>query len=336
MKTSQYLLVALASIAFAACTNDNDPQSVDAVSPVEALFSGVLTDESSTSSAWTRAESGSEQETWSAPYLSIGISATSITGTNLPASLVSRYANYYNLKYTTSSSDVTASFIPAADTIYFQSSNETVTFAAYSPYDSALPTSGTEKGILSVKADASTHNVTDYIWAQVEGATYKNNTVSFAFTHKQAKLRLNVALDESVSLPDATTKVPSVTIQKVKVAGIVSTGTFNTETGVSATATDATATDIVTTYDSSTAASTHNYEYILIPQTIAANGFILTVTTSDGNIYKKIFTSATTFSAGYVYTYNITARKYAVDVESTITAWTEVTKVDGDASMVAE
>jgi hypothetical protein len=240
------------------------------------------------------------------------------------------------VKYTTTSTGTTATFKAASDTIFFQSPKETVTFAAYSPYYEDLASDGDNKGIISLSAD-NAHNVTDYIWAKAEGATYTDNKVNFTFTHIQSKLKINVKLDESVSLPKEvtnTTTEPSVTIASVKIEGLVESGTFNTATGESTTVSDADATEILYNYDANTGVSVaEGYEYIIIPQTIAAKGFILTVTTSNGDIYKKTFDSKITFAPGYAYTYNITAKKYNLEVEATISKWSEKDEEDEDAMM---
>jgi hypothetical protein len=131
-----------------------------------------------------------------------------------------------------------------------------------------------------------------------------------------------------------TTTEPTVTIASVKIEGLVESGTFNTATGESTTASGANATEIQYNYDANTGVSVaEGYEYIIIPQTIAAKGFILTVTTSNGDIYKKTFDTKITFAPGYAYTYNITAKKYKLEVEATISKWSEEDEDDEDAMM---
>jgi hypothetical protein len=361
MKTNKYLIAALAGITLAGCSSDDELQYSDFTGPVEVQFAGELTSDPILQTAWTRSgeeggdgqdgadgqgddaetesgggsNSGSEStnDDWAAPYLSIGITPTSITGKTSSGNTIGKY---FNVKYTTTSTGTTATFKAASDTIFFQSPKETVTFAAYSPYYEDLASDGDNKGIISLSAD-NAHNVTDYIWAKAEGATYTDNKVNFTFTHIQSKLKINVKLDESVSLPKEvtnTTTEPSVTIASVKIEGLVESGTFNTATGESTTVSDADATEILYNYDANTGVSVaEGYEYIIIPQTIAAKGFILTVTTSNGDIYKKTFDSKITFAPGYAYTYNITAKKYNLEVEATISKWSEKDEEDEDAMM---
>lgn len=371
MKTNKFLVAALAGITLAGCSSDDELQYPDFTGPVEVQFAGELTSDPVLQTAWTRSgeegsdgqgddaepesgggsNSGSESanDDWAAPYLSIGITPTSITGKTSSGNTIGKY---FNVKYTTTSTGTTATFKAASDTIYFQSPKETVTFAAYSPYYEDLASGGDNKGIITLSAD-NAHNVTDYIWAQAEGATYTDNKVNFTFTHIQSKLKINVKLDESVSLPkevtttsyedddmngqtqvSTTTTEPTVTIASVKIEGLVESGTFNTATGVSTTASGADATEILYNYDANTGVSVaEGYEYIIIPQTIAAKGFILTVTTSNGDIYKKTFDSKITFDPGYAYTYNITAKKYNLEVEATISKWSEEDEEDEDAMM---
>lgn len=361
MKTNKFLVAALAGITLAGCSSDDELQYPDFTGPVEVQFAGELTSDPILQTAWTRSgeegsdgqdgaagqdgadepesgggsNSGSESnnDNWDDSYSSIGITPTSITGKTSSGNTIGKY---FNVKYTTTSTGTTATFKAESDTIFFQSPKETVTFAAYSPYCEDLASDGDNKGIISLSTD-NAHNVTDYIWAQAEGATYTDNKVNFAFTHIQSKLKINVKLDESVSLPKevtTTTTEPTVTIASVKIEGLVESGTFNTATGESTTASGADATEILYNYDANTGVSVaEGYEYIIIPQTIAAKGFILTVTTSNGDIYKKTFDSKITFAPGYAYTYNITAKKYNLEVEATISKWSEEDEDDEDAMM---
>jgi hypothetical protein len=326
MKTSEYLFTAVMGIAFTACSSDNNLPSEETAAPVEVQFAGELT--SASSQTGTRATT---QENWDKPYLSIGITPVDISGASTSGSI----AQYYNVEYTTQAGGTSATFTPADDAIYFQSSKETASFAAYSPYDATLATTGNDKGVIKLAADDD-FNVADYIWAKAKDVTYSSHQASFAFAHVQSKLTINVELDESVSLPESASESeeaqPTVTITKLEVAGLVASGTFNTETGVSAPAgTDPTA--FVTEIATGDASDAQEFQYLIIPQTVAANSLIFTITTSKGDIYRKKFTTDTEFQAGYAYNYRITAKKYDLEVTGTITGWDEQDEEDGDAMM---
>jgi hypothetical protein len=114
------------------------------------------------------------------------------------------------------------------------------------------------------------------------------------------------------------------------VAGLVTTGTFNIETGESLPTEGTSATEFSTDLDG----TSQTVQYIIIPQTVGGNALEFTVTTSNGDIYKKTFTTESTFQQGYAYNYKITAKKYELEVtEATILGWNEQDEVEEDAMM---
>jgi hypothetical protein len=239
--------------------------------------------------------------------------------------------SYYNNKYDRKSTDDSnvATFEPASDDakIYFQKPTESVTFAAYSPYDSNVVSEAgnTSKGIITLAGSSTTDfSVIDYIWAKAENATYKNTDISLGFNHVMAQLNIVTKMDDEVS-------AKSNKIIKVEVSGIKMSGTFNIETGATTLANNATVTDIV--YEPTGGATSTEKSYVVIPQT---SKLVFTIYTKDENnsenVYKYTLTSDTEYKSGNSYTYTVTAKKYTLVVKGTITPWTANTAT-GDAYM---
>lgn len=262
MKTKKYLFLAAAAMAFAACSNDDD--AVNA--PVEArIMAGVNTPE-------TRALNNQWEQD------AIGVMVTEVSGTTQGVTSVMKDL-YKNVKYTTTAnSAAAATFTSEGEGIFFQDANETVTFAAYAPYQesaaNALPgTNGVIEGSTADQGDRTKQQAFDYIYASGATATRSNPTVQFqatnAFMHKMTRLVIIV----KTSAQDGFT-AEQVTSGTYSLSGLNHSGQFDVTTGT-AQATGTTVTDdwSLTSNSLKTEGETDQVTFtsILYPQTLTDN-----------------------------------------------------------------
>lgn len=326
MKT-RYLIIAAAAALLAACNNDENEVNDG---PVEARITAGI------AGPQTRAV-GTQ---WNADNIGVMVTAASSSMTQL----------YKNVKYTTTSQDVTATFTPATTGtgIFFQDVKETVTFAAYAPYQesdaNALPgTNGVVKVDTEDNNGSDKQESIDFLYASGATASRGNSTVTFAkidggtdcsFKHRMARLDLvlQVSTTDGFSadqiFADANT---------VKLSGLKHAGTFNVTTGVAAVNADATVTtDWVITAckkaDDKTT-KTRAYSLILLPQDASAAGLPLTINIGGQN-YMNTGDIKPKLEAGNSYTYTITVKKTGLTVSGcTITDWNSSGTGSGDAEM---
>lgn len=319
---AKYVMIAVLATVLAGCSND-DENVVDN-GPVAAQISAGV-------NAVTRAQDA----TWEADAIGV-----MVTGT--PDSGIEKL--YKNVKYnTTATSSAPATFTAeggAANGIFFQDATETVTFAAYAPYQAsaadALP--GTSGVISGSTTDQNTRNLQkafDFIYASGATASRTSPAIQFQndypFMHKMT--RLVIIVKTSAEHGFTATQVTEGTYT---LKGLNHTGTFNVTTGV-AQATGTPTDDAWSLSEKSlkTADETTQciFTSILYPQTLAK---ALTFTaTIDGKTYTNStdINPAPTVTAGTSYEYTITVKKTGLTVSGcTITDWSKVTGI-GDATM---
>lgn len=318
MKTKKYLFLAAAAMAFAACSNDDD--AVNA--PVEArITAGVNTPE-------TRALN----DQWEQDV--IGVMVTEAATSNM-ATL------YKNVKYTTTAnSAAAATFTSAAgEGIFFQDANETVTFAAYAPYQAsaanALPgTNGVIEGSTADQGDRTKQKAFDYIYASGATATRSNPTVEFKETNAFAHIMTRLVIIVKTSAQDGFT-AQQVTSGTYSLSGLNHSGQFDVTKGT-AQATGTTATDdwSLTTNSLKTEGETDQVTFtsILYPQTLTANLTFKAVI--DGQTYTNNSIKPE-LEAGKSTTVTITAKKTGLTVSGcTVSEWGENSNTySGDATM---
>lgn len=319
----QIIISALAGLALAACTNDEN--FADFTGPVELNFSGEV------STVQTRATA----EAWTSVHSTIGVTATqSSAGTS-----------YQNKKYSTT--DITdgsalteVAFKAAeADKFYFGSPKETATFAAYSPY---VADEKVSSNLVTVSADDS-YNVTDYLFASTSSLNYSTaSSAKLTFQHKMAQIKVVVKLSDEVSNPvttddnmGSTTTTYGTTLTQVELSNLITDGTFNITTGETALTSGATAKTITKSIDGSSTIEAELGEYIILPTD--KKNLVVTLTTTD------VSSSATTtyqatlddeLKAGNSYTFTVTAKKSGLSVEGVIQPWTVVTDGSLTAGMI--
>ena len=142
MKTPKFFMLAALALSAAACSNDKEVVNND---PVEARITAGLT---------TATESRAIDAKWNQDNIGVMVTAA-------PTSDMENM--YKNVKYSTTSTDVNATFTAEIGKgIFFQDATETVTFAAYAPYQTSAAANelpGTN-GVIAV--DTENNNATFY------------------------------------------------------------------------------------------------------------------------------------------------------------------------------
>lgn len=323
MKTTKFFMLAALALSATACSNDSENEYTG---PVEAKITAGL------AGAQTRAVGVN----WNSD--NIGVKVTNATESNM-SSL------YCNVKYSTSSTGTTAEFTAATDEgIFFQNATETVTFAAYAPYQASaannLPGTNNDGTISVNTADNNTSDKQesiDFLYASGATASRSNPTVQFtgehAFAHKMA--RLDLVLKVSTTDGFTADKVFD-DANVVKLGGLKHEGKFNVTSGaVTVTSSSATADWEITgckCTDDNTE-NTRTYSLILLPQDVSSSALPLTITI-DGQNYKNTTSISPNLQQGNVYTYTITVKKTGLVVSGcTITDWNNGGSGTGDAMM---
>lgn len=307
MKTSKFLCVGMAALAFAACSNEEETTDNQPVAAqVSAGIEGGQTRAAGTS--WDEKDQ-------------IGISCTGDGDTE-----------YNNVPYTvvnTSSGSFTSD-----DPIYFQDLKE-VTFSAYYPYTKDWNgTSSIEKEITAVDQETKAQKKIDYMYASEAKASKNNPNVEFIdkdgvdarFKHRMSQLNFTFQKGKDTDLTD---------MSDFTVGGLKMLGTFNPANG-EATASENAQTKDLTISVSSESSDTYSCSLILFPQGVSDGKFNLSLTLG-GQIYKtelSIPKDGTALTQGNKYAYTITVNKTDITVKSSnIAGWYDGGSNTGDAIM---
>lgn len=316
MKGTKYLFLAATALSLAACSSDDENMGVNDGPVAAQITAGV-------SGPATRANN----DVWETD--DIGVMVTDVTPTEgKEASNIKSL--YQNVKYTTASTGTEADFT-STDGIFFQDASETVTFAAYAPYQSSdkatLPGSnGVITDNTSSQNTRELQKAFDYIYASGATASRNNPQVSFSgeheFQHKMTKLILIVRTSANDGFSET-----DVTRGTYTLSGLTHTGQFNVTTGEAA-ATGTASSDAWSLSANSlmTEGETtqRTFTSILYPQDLASP-LVFTATIDNQN-----YTSAGNevqiqpeLNAGYSYTYTITVKKTGLEISTcTIQDWT--------------
>lgn len=270
----------------------------------------------------------------------IGVRVTGVSGTTEGTTSLMQTL-YKNVLYSTSSTEETATFTATTgEGIFFQDANETVTFAAYAPYQEStadtLPGTNAD-GVIDVNTEEDDNNgdnqeSIDFLFASGATASRSNPTVEFsganAFEHKMAQL--NIVFQTSTN--DGFT-ADQVFEAGFNLGGLVHEGTFDVTTGTAAATGTAVSSWDITDCKHSDATATRTYSLILLPQDCSGSALNVSVTI-DEQTYSNSTSIAPNLEAGNSYTYTITVKKTGLQVSGcTITKWTEATGGSGDAVM---
>ena len=323
MKTTKFLMLAALALSATACSNDNDTTTYG---PREAVITAGI------NTPVTRAN-GSTWETDD-----IGVMVTAATTSNMPTL-------YKNVQYTTTSTSSDAATFTASTGagIFFQDANETVTFAAYGPYQTSTD-AATLPGSNGVISNISTTNQStrdaqkafDFIYASGATASNSNYKVHFqganAFSHKMSRLIIKFVAATDAGF-DATEVSNSGS--KYAVSGLYHDGTFNVTNGTAVSTGTTTSNwslnDNSIRTESGTSATTATFTSILYPQDHTSSDLTVTATIA-GQTYEA--TIKPNLESGKSYTYTITAKKQGLEVTGcTVTDWTNGGSDSADATI---
>lgn len=329
---SKYLLIATAATLLAACSNDENEVNNG---PVEARITAGI------DGPKTRAV----DDEWQLGNI-IGVMVTGVSGTTTGESSTMKDL-YKNVRYAVESAGKNGIFTATSGKIFFQDASETVTFAAYSPYQSStdaatLPgTDGTVTGVGT--QDQSTigdQEKFDYLFATGATASRSSATVEFKkvddsndhqFKHKMSRLILVLR----TSATDGFT-ADQVFNATYTLGGLKHEGTFKVTDGTAAVSTTAMAVSdweiTNNVYMNNYPAGTRTYTMILYPQSLSSP--LTFSATIDGQTYVNKSDIQPALAAGTSYTYTITMKKTGLSVSGcTIEGWTNNTGGSGNAEM---
>ena len=321
----RFFIMAAAALTLAACSNDENMEMTDG--PVAARITAGL-------SAPTTRAIGTN---WNADRIGVWVK-------DAPASDMETL--YKNVLYTTTSTGATADFTATTGKgIFFQDANETVTFAAYAPYQEsdANETLPGNNGKVDVKTDnmntAADQEKIDFLFAEGATATRTNYTVTFAdntasggadhsFHHKMAQL--NVVFQTSETDGFGPNDIFGCSFN---LGGLIHEGTFNVTDGTTETTGSEVADWDISGCKYTDAATTRTYSLILLPQDLSGKPLNVAVGIG-GQTYSNSDAINPNLQAGYTYTYTITVKKSGLVVSGcTITNWNTGSTGSGDAEM---
>lgn len=185
---------------------------------------------------------------------------------------------------------------------------------------------------LEAKTDQSTAEGvknSDHLLMATTEVTPSANGISVNFSHLMAKVILTITLGDEFN--QAENPISNVTFK-----GTVASNNYTVGTGWATIAEDAATTDIIPLCNAYTAPATDTpnataeYEVILVPQTVAADGFTVTFNVSD-RVFKWTSADAVTLEGGNKYSLALTAGK---DIVSSATfsasAWSDNNNLSGE------
>ena len=314
----RFYIMAAAALTLAACSNDENMEMTDG--PVAARITAGL-------SAPTTRAIGTN---WNADQIGVWVK-------DAPTSDMETL--YKNVLYTTTSTGATAEFTATTgEGIFFQDANETVTFAAYAPYqpsddNETLPGNN---GKVDVKTDnmntATDQEKIDFLFAEGAEASRASSTVSFtddhSFHHKMAQLNVVFQTSETDGFePD------DIFGCSFNLGGLIHEGTFNVTDGTTALTGEPLDSWDISGCKYTDAATTRTYSLILLPQDLTNKALNVKVVI-DGQTYSNSDAVNPNLQAGYTYTYTITVKKSGLVVSGcTITPWASGSTGSGDAEM---
>lgn len=293
----KFFLLAAASIALAACNNE-DPNIEE---PVAALIYATIGN-----SAVTRASGTSWTE-----GDAIGISMND--------------GRYNNVKYVAGGANGSFS---GNTTIYFKNKRDNVTLTAYYPFTGE---EGTDAGVITKNISAADQTSDeqpkfDFLFAKAEDVKGENPEVKFSFAHKMSKLTILFKNGKGMEVSN---------LKSYSIEGLVWDGTFDTRTGACTAGTEANASTLtIDLTNAEVKEGTLTQSLIIFPQALASDE---SVTLKLSDLEDQDFTCTLNFSGNQIhsgdnYLFNITVNKTALSVtESNITDWAPAESQDASA-----
>ena len=270
MKTKKMLFAAAALTLLTACSSDDSP-----IDNTEQRVAVTL--------AYTTVDA---TETRAAQNLNEG---TFASGESVQVRVSNTGENDWT-DYTFTTGDAGAMTAPNPGP-YYPAGTQNIDIAAYYP-----ATAGSTFTVADDQTADASYKASDLMFASVTNQAKQAEAVNLAFTHKMAKLAVNITAGQGVT-----------SITSVSILGVKPTVSFNQATGAVGEA-SGTATTI---------AVSNNGAAVIPAQTI--DGGLLSIVTDKGT---ATYSASKAFEAGQLYTLNITVNLRAVGTTTAITGWT--------------
>ena len=175
---------------------------------------------------------------------------------------------------------------------YYPAGAQNIDIVAYYP-----ASAGTSFTVASDQTADASYKASDLMFASVTNQAKQAAAVNLAFSHKMAKLCVNITPGQGVT-----------SINSLSVLNVMPTVSFNQATGEVGTASG----------DATSIAMSNNGAVIIPAQTIS--GGLLSIVTDKGTATYSVADKV--FEAGKLYTINITVNLRAVGTTTAITGWT--------------
>jgi len=185
---------------------------------------------------------------------------------------------------------------------YYPAGAQNIDIVAYYP-----ATAGSSFTVAADQTAGASYKASDLMFASVTNQAKTQDAVNLAFSHKLAKLAVNITAGQGVG------SITSVSILNVK-----PTVSFNQATGEVGSASG----------DATTIAVSNEGAAVIPVQTI--DGSLLSIVTDKGTATYSVSNKA--FAAGQLYTLNITVNLRAVGTTTAITGWTS----EGTVTVIPE
>ena len=275
MNTTHFIL-AVAAVAFAACTHMENPieeiipeEPTEIKVPVSLSYSTVDVVES-------KAAQDLNQGTFaSGEGITVRISNTGA-------------GEWTDYAFTTGTAGAMTAPDPGP---YYPAGAQNIDIVAYYP-----ASAGTSFTVASDQTADADYKASDLMFASVTNQAKQAEAVNLAFSHKMAKLCVNITPGQGVT-----------SINSLSVLNVMPTVSFNQATGEVGTASG----------DATSIAMSNNGAAIIPAQTI--NGGLLSIVTDKGTATYSVTDKV--FEAGKRYTINITVNLRAVGTTTAITGW---------------
>lgn len=303
---SQLLFIAtVASLAFSSCSKDNDTLTDDSNNTEIRLSSGITTHLRS-----------SLQNTQIVAGQKVGFFVIDPTASTIP---------YSNIELTGDGSGALNYTIPAK--MYYPTNGNQVDFVAYHPYSSSI-TDHTVNQKFSVAADQTAQDDylnSDMLYATETGVARTNTTIPLQFKHAFSKLIFTVKKGNGASLEG---------LSAIEVLNVLNSANVTLTTGaLTPTGTAASVKAFNVPTGTATDTELTGAAAIVIPQSIAANTSLLTITIGGVDYTYTTPTGGHTFDAGKAYNIIITVNMAGITVSSEIVDWADGGSIEGDGSI---
>lgn len=287
----KYIFLAVAAVAFAACSNDED-QTMASDSGLIRLSSNIGTTQRVTRANLTDAKAQNTQF----------VSDKSVK--------VEVYKTGQSTAYSTDNYTTSNGSGAMTGSLYYPADGSNIDICAY--YPNSVSSSTTSFNVGTTQTSAANYQSYDLMYAtKLTNQAKSGSGHALTFNHALTKIIVNLSAGNGVADGDLTSYVTAVKLKSLKpTAGFTITGGAPGSITASGTAADVTITG-----DTKTSA----HCAIIVPQ--QKSGAFIEVT-YNGTAYTYSLASQTTFRAGKVYTYNISVNAAGISLSSnSITNW---------------